>query len=399
MNAVAAVLIFATTPSSQPASQPASQGDALAKPKPPLVQAALGHGIVFSMGKEVFELKLRARIQVRFTHVEPGPGSSARKIDEFSIRRARIQLEGVFLSDFKLRIQLGLAPRDMESDAPNPLRDAQISYTRLRDLSVRVGQGKVQFDRHRLTSSSSIIFPERADVMTELTLDRDVGAELYSNDLFGLGGRLAYALGVWGGDGRNRFAPNAGLLYSLRLQALPFGDFDVMPEGDHGRERRFRMALGLAGARNENTVRALSTTGSFFRLGGFSYWHATADVMLKWRGFYFLGAWFLRVADQASRTGEVNGAEVTEWSRSATGVLAQASMMTCDYFELMARYGYVHPLGVTDPALARQHQIGGGMTFYSGNSHNLKLTAEYDFTANERLVGKHQVRVQTQLYF
>jgi len=351
------------------------------------------------MGKDVFELGLRARIQFRFSHTEPGADGASTRTNEFIIRRARIQLDGTFLTDFKLKMQLGLAPRDMEADAPNPLRDAQISYTRLRDLSVRLGQGKVQFDRHRLTSSSALIFPERADVMTELTLDRDVGAELYSNDLFGLSGRLSYALGVWGGDGRNRFAPNSGLLYAARVQVLPFGDFDVMPEGDHTRDRRFRMAIGLAGARNVDTVRTRSTTGSFFKLGGFSYWHATADLVMKWRGVYLLAAGFMRLADIASRTGTVGNEEVTEWSRSALGAFAQAAVMTCDYFELMARYGFLEPFGLTDPNLLQAHQLGGGMNFYTGAGHNLKLSVEYDFAGNARFVGTHTVRVQAQMYF
>ncbi|MCC6809786.1 MAG: hypothetical protein IT381_20320 [Deltaproteobacteria bacterium] len=398
---VAAASEPVSLPASETASMPASPTAVTpaAPTKPPLVSASFGHGIVFSLGKEIFELKLRARIQVRFSHVEPGRGSTATKIDEFMIRRARIFMEGVFLKDFKLRMQLGLAPRDMESDAPNPLRDAQISYTRLRDLSIRLGQGKVQFDRHRMTSSARIIFPERADVMTELTLDRDIGAEIYSDDLFGAGGRFAYAFGVWGGDGRNRFAPNAGLLYSLRLQISPFGSFDDA-EGDHTRERRLRMAIGLAGARNNATIRTLSTTGAFYRLpGGFSHWHATADVVVKVAGFYFLGAWFLRVADEGARSGNLHGVRVTEYSRSATGMLAQAAMMTCEYFELIARYGYLHPLGSGDPALKVMHQFAGGMNFYTGASHNLKLTVDYDFAGDERLVGRHTVRLQAQMYF
>lgn len=377
-----------TDPNGDPVHPPAAEDH---------IEAKFGKGVTFQSGAGDLRLQLRGRIQPRFTSSIPEGGDAT---NEMIIRRARLAFNGRFLDAWELYLQLGLSNQDNEADNYNPLRDATITYAGLRDLVVRAGQMKVPFDRQRVTSSSALEFADRSIVVTELTLDRDVGVQFFSEDLFGLDGVLGYNLGIFGGDGRNRRAENAGMMWVARLWMSPFGAFDPQVEADFDRKQGFRLALGAAAAQNFQSVRTRSTSAGTFDYSTFDYTHLTADLTIKYRGLFWLSEFIYREADRPSNTVDVDGEEITEFSRSGWGFFTQAGYLWTDHLETAARYGELRPLPPTDPAFTGQREIGGAVSWYF-LKHDLKITADYFYLPpiDGPAAPTHQIRLQSQLYF
>jgi len=378
------------------AAAPPTATSAEPRPKNPsaTVEAEWGEGVTMKAGD--FSLQLRGRVQARAEAIVPTPESTTNRINQLLIRRARLSLVARYTEDWTMLVQLAFATLDMEPDAPNVLRDAHLTWSRLRDLNLRVGQTKVPFGRQRVISSGAQQMVDRSIVVAELNLDRDVGILLRSDDLFGLGGRLAYTLGVMGGDGRNRLGTNVGLLYVARVQVNPFGRFDDLVAGDLERLERPRLSIGLAAARNVATVRPRSTIGTTYRNGSLTYDHLAADLLFKWRGFSLEAETLLRHAEQPNLV----GATTTEWARAGWGYYLQAGYSPLDAFEVSARWGQLTPFAGTDPSFKEQRELGVGFGWYP-KQHNLKLQGDlFWLPVGPRFdVGAWQVRAQLQLAF
>jgi len=367
---------------------------------PVTARVGLGSGLTVRTADERFTLTLRVRAQTRMTWRSAEDEAVDDDSAGFELRRLRLLVTGNFLGPhWRYYVQLGFSNQDTEPDLRLPVRDAWIQWTGLRDLSMRLGQGKVPFNRQRVNSSSALSMVDRAIAGGELNLDRDVGFTLFSDDLFGLGRRLGYRLGVFGGDGRNRLATNTGLLYVARLQFSPFGGFDEGPETDLTRDRRLRINLGVAAGYNAESVRARSTTAETYRLGGFDQRHAEVDLMVKWRGLSLLAECLWRTAATPTRLGvDANGAQVTERARDAWGYFAQVGYAFTTYLDAQVRWGELFPIGAGSP-VARSRELGASVGWYP-YGHDLKLQMDYFRLSTEDLaVGRHQVRVQAQLFF
>ena len=355
------------------------------------VTARFGEGVTVTSGD--VKLNVRGRVQVQALSVFPTDGSTAVRQNTIFVRRARLSVKGEFPWHLSMNLQLAFANQDMEADAPNVLRDFNVQWAPFRDLSFRLGQMKVPFDVQRVVSSSALQFVDRSTVTAELNLDRDVGLVVHSEDLFGLGGRLRYALGVFGGDGRNRIGTNVGLLFGGRIRYSPLGPFDDRLEGDPDRDSKFRIAFGAGAARNTATNRPRSTTGAPFRFANFNYTHATGDLHVKWHGLSLLSEIYWRQAD----TNSVTQGEVTEFSRSGWGWFTQVGGYITPWLELAARYGDTQPLGATDPTFNHLREVGGTINLMF-LQHDLKLQTDL-FWVDEAGKGRVQLRIQAQVFF
>jgi len=255
-------------------------------PTPP-VSAEWGRGLLFHSDDDLFSMQIRGRMQIQ-GFVESGVSSSDPASADFMIRRGRLLFRGHLLdANLEYYVQLGMAPRDMDPDPLIPVPVAQLAWTGLRDLSIRAGVMKIPFSRERVISSSALQLVDRSIVNAELAVDRDNGIQLYSNDLFGLGGYLGYQLGIFGGDGRLRVNNDLGLLYVARVQVQPFGRFDdQLSEADLTRQERVRLSIGAGFAYNGDTNRRRRTTTDFYRAPPtrFSYMHAAAHPSLQYAG-------------------------------------------------------------------------------------------------------------------
>jgi phosphate-selective porin OprO and OprP len=365
------------------------------------VRAALGEGMTAESRDGSSLLNIRARMQVRATHTSASPHGDPPSTG-FMIRRARLVFQGhVFSRDWEYYLQLGFSNLDMEPDLRIPLRDAAVTWTRLRDFNIRAGQMKVPFDRQRVISSSALMFADRSIVTQELNLDRDVGVQALSRDLFGLDHRLGYQVGVFGGDGRNRIAREPGVLVVGRIQVSPFGgnfdEFDDYSESVPERPDTPKLAIGGGVAYNRNSNRSLSTFGQVYRLARFDHLHGETDLIFKWRGWSMQAQWLYRKADRESESGIVDGEEIIEHSRSGWGWFAQGGYQFPFFLELSTRYGELYPLGPT--AIELRRELGPGISYYF-QEHALKLQADYFYLFGPDIQeGRHEARIQMQLFF
>ncbi len=391
MHAVSALFIVAIAATTAVAdSEPVAESETVAK---------LGKGVAFTSADGENKLSLRARLQLRATQFSADDGEPP-EVTEFQARRIRLQLQGhVRGGDVTYYLQLGFSNGDTEPDLRLPLRDAYLTLTLLRDLNVRGGQMKVPFGRQRVVSSSALQMVERSIVTGELNLDRDVGVQVLSEDLGGLDGRLAYSLGVFSGDGRNRLASEPGVLFVGRFVVRPMGGFDDTIEGDHDREPAPKLAIAIGAAHNNNTNRERSTFNTPYAFALFDYWHAGADLVFKYSGLSVVSELMYRKSPTTS-VSQMNpdGTVDREYARNVWGYYAQAGYLLTRCAEITARFGELRPRGSTDPELeATSREVGGGFNWYF-EKHDLKLQTDYFYLSADG-GGRHQARVQMQLYF
>lgn len=360
-----------------------------------------GQGFTLTSADERFSATLRARGQIRDTLTASGSPTN-----ELNVKTLRVYLSGHLMTrDLRYWVQLGLGGNDFEAGSSSPILDFWVEYVRLRDVNIRVGQFFVPFDRARTIREFALHLVDRPQVVSELSLDRDLGLMISSADLFGSRGVLAYQLGIFGGKGRNRFGGGAlGFLYVLRLSVRPFGAFDDDQEDDLLRLHRPRLMLGVGGAYNQNTDRQRSTTGTTLTLGTPDYLHAAADAVFKYAGFSLLAEVLYRQARTDFYDGMKDAKMVREWSRSAWGYLVQAGMMLGRRFEVTARWESLSARGDTDPALltlvqTQGHQLGGGLNLYL-NGHLFKVQTDYFYQFGDDMgSGRHVVRLQLDATF
>jgi len=366
-----------------------------------LVSGKLGKGVDFASRDKSWRFNLRARMQLRFTQFSQDDGEPP-EVTEFQARRIRLLVSGhVMRGDLTYYLQLGFSNGDTESDLRLPLRDAYLTYTKLRDLNIRGGQMKVPFGRQRVNSSSALQMADRSMVVGELNLDRDAGVQVLSEDFLGLDGVLGYNVGVFSGDGRNRVASEPGVLVVGRISVRPFGAFDDLVEGDHEYSEEPRLALAVAAAHNNNTNRQRSTFQTPYTFARFDYTHLTADAAFKYRGLSVVSELIYRRAsrstvEQLDEMGEIE----REVARNAWGYYAQAGVLATTNLEITGRYGELRPRGTTTADLAEvQREAGGGLNWYF-QKHDLKLQSDYFYLFGPEVgQGRHQVRVQMQMYF
>jgi phosphate-selective porin OprO and OprP len=397
----------ALTVSSPPTASigPAASATTQTTAQPDFVIAA-GKGLLLTSADKKFQIGVRSRVQLRET---------LQKTDELTqlesqVRTLRVGIAGYALvPELKYLIQFAFGANDFETGNSSPIFDAFVEYTKARDLNVRVGQFFVPFDRARTIREFALQFVDRQGVVRELTLDRDVGIMLSSQDLFGWQSRLAYHLFVGGGDGKNRVADlknkygpqTPGVLVVGRLIARPFGAFDDDQEGDVTRSATPHLALGVAAAYNISSDRDHSTYGNTYTLGTFNYKHAAADLVFKWRGFSLLTEVLYRKANTETHTGTVAMQPVTERSRSGYGYFAQAGQMVTSKLEIAVRG---EKLWGTDRALKQVakltgRQVGGGLNLYL-NGHSFKLQTDYFYVFGDDFSkGGHVARLQLDASF
>lgn len=371
-----------------------AEAQATAMANPPVVDAGFGRGVTIRTADDQMSLNIRGRVQVRNTMADTEDDDRV-GTSEFLVRRMRLVFQGNAMGPaLTYYFQLSFANLDNEPDLRLPLRDAYVTWAPTRDVNVRVGQMKVPFARQRVVSSSALQMVDRSLVTTELNLDRDVGVQLFSRNLFGLGGRLGYAVGLFGGEGRNRLGRDFGYLYSARLEAWPFGQFDDIVEADIARSPKPRLAIGAGVGYNQRTNRARSTLADTFLAGDVNYRHAGADLIFKKSGFSVISELMYRRAAEelASSTG-------TALSRSGWGAYVQAGQMLTSRVEVNGRLGHLMPYAGTSPTFEETEEAGVGLGYYP-RAHNLKVQGDYfQLRTGGPARLSHQVRLQLQLFF
>ncbi len=380
-----------------------------------------GKGFFVGTKDERFTLRVHGRIQVRYDIDHPGNGGNTHQT--LQIRRARVVLGGnVFSKYVHYYLQLGFSPRDQIAGVPNeagsmrrtPLRDARLEFDRLRDLTIWAGQMKVPFSRQRVVSSSSLNMVDRAIANDEFQLDRDIGVQVLSKDVAGLGW-LGYNAGVFLGEGRNVYEQSDfGMLYVARLEATPLGKFEDYSESDLERNEKPKLAIGAAYAFQNKSHYTNGTWGDPPADRGTSDVHnATADAVLKYRGLSVQTAFHWRQSTHRRSGGAVDEETMmpiaTALPRDGVGWFGQVGWVVPKIpLEIVGRYGLVRNiLGSDDSALVWRDEAGGGLNYYFVG-HWLKLQLDYfrlwgkdqgPTYASAARHGNDRIRLQVQVSF
>ncbi len=367
-----------------------------------------GFTITSDDGESLINIRLRAQFRATNKIV---PEDKNKEGTSFEIRRLRMINRGKIKGDeWQYNVQFGFAERDQELDKDVPLRDAILTYNGFDRIKFSFGQMKVPFNRQRLISSGALQLVDRSIVNAELNLDRDVGIQAFTNDLFGLSNFIGLNIGVFGGKGRNRTNQGSGLLTVAKLNFYPFGNFqknrlagvddELLAESDFAREKKPKIAIGIGGAYNRNTNRDQSTFGTQYTFAKFDYTHSVADFMIKWMGFTFLSELISRQANLPYMERNLNKQLQREYSKSIYGYFFQTSYLFTNNWEITARWGETKPWDGTNPNVKYGREAGGGISYYF-SKHNLKWQADYfKLNGDPALnIGSYEIRTQLQLFY
>ncbi len=369
-----------------------------------------------------FALTTRLRVQLLQEVIAPRQGELEQV---FQLRRARVQFKGhTFGEHNNFNVELAFSPRDLGMDADGvihntPLLSWFIELDHLRDLSFRAGQYKIPYSRQRVVSSADLQLVDRAIANGEFNHDRDIGFDVYSEDLFGLDGALRYFVGVYMGEGRDfgntNATPDLKLHYLGRVEVLPMGAFKDYVEADLDREPTPKLSLGAAYAFHHRAQRLQGVLGDAPSDGGTTNYHsATADYVFKLRGFSSTGELYWRKGRRFGAEPEAGATEPVEpvpmtAPRDGVGWFVQAGYLFPGVpIEVAARYSGVRGVGERDPgdlrttkgftSLSRRDSVGGGVSYYF-DGHPMKLQADYFniWDEGDPTNGENVVRVQVQV--
>lgn len=406
-------------PQTEPATYPRPQGERARMAERPIGRHASytpGKGVTIATADRRFSLTTNLGLQFLYTYTDrwPTPAGQPRGTNSFEVRRARLFFSGNAISEhLHYYTQLQFAPRDLGLGdgqiRQSPVFLAWVAFDRLRDLVPQVGFFFIPYSRQRVQPVLKLQFPEFSLASAEFGLERDVGVDLGSRDLGGLG-KLRYHVGAYMGDGTEFARANdTGFTYVGRLEVLPLGDFDDYVDGDHMRRRRPALSIGAGYAYSDRDHRNRAIAGAAPTDGGTTSAHnATLDVMVKIAGVSILAdGWF--------RHGRRNYGDATvvagdgslepaprERARNGVGWTAQAGwLLPRVAVEVAARYSAVRGIG-SRTSLADADEVGPGLSYYFAE-HAAKLQFDYGHgwvhTAGSPTMRSDRLRLQLTVGF
>jgi len=377
-----------------------------------------GKGLEVASADKRFALTLYTLTQlqtiVRHTPAQPGVDGAAdtpaHNDLQVVLRRARIVLSGnIFTPHIKYKIQLTASPVEMgfRDGVPHrsPILDWTYTFDRLRDFTIQIGQYKVPYNHERMLRISGLHLIDRSAANNEFTLDRDIGLDIRSKDVGGLG-RLRYYAGIYLGDGIARFGPtDPGLMYTARVELLPFGLYEDLAQSDHERNRYAKMLVGAAYAyvdRDPNDTHGFN--GAAPADGGKTNTHnATVDLNFRIAGFSIEGALFWRKGKRLPGDAtDADGVPIpTVAPRNGQGYFVQAGYLLPRLpFEVGTRWGQIRPIGhPSQTSLRLLDELGGAVTYVFARE-SIKVQFDYTHLWNSDIrLGTGQARLQFQATF
>ncbi len=328
------------------------------------------------------------------------------------LRRARLQFGGhMWSEDVAYKLEFAFSARDLAFKngvaTKTPVLSWLIDFKHWRDLSVRVGQFKLGFNRQRLLSSGSQQMVDRSIGNGEFNIDRDIGFELFSKDLLGLG-YLKYRLGVYMGEGRDAYQPsNFDMMGLARLEWLPFGikvagkTWKDYAEADLSRSPSPRLAMGAAYAYFKDARKDRGNRGNMPADGGTTnIGVAEFDLIYKQSGCSVMAEIYHRQGERfaGSELTELGDAIATTAPRNGFGWFAQGGcLLPGQPIEFAGRYSEVKPLGgASKSTLKAGYEAGAAVSWYI-EGHAMKLQADFFRLWGKTGAGEADNRFRLQL--
>ncbi len=365
-----------------------------------------GTGLIIGSKDGLFSVGTRVRVQVRGA-VANESGSSAEM--GILLRRARLQFKGhSFGKHNKFKAEFAFSPRDLrlkEIDGNNLVRETPLltwymEFDQNPNATIRVGQYKIPYSRQRVISSGNLQMVDRSIANGEFNLDRDIGLDIRSKDLFGLG-KFKYYAGVYNGEGRSAFGfGSSDLMYLARVEYLPFGLFKDYSEGDFERLSRPGLSIGAAYsyAKNAEGTR-VNRNGAPADGGTTDVQGANVDMTFKYKGFAASGELFWRDGSRNPANGATETDPDFEFGRNGIGWFAQAGyLLPKQIIEVTGRYGQILP--ADESSLTQKSEAGLAFSYYAAQ-HPFKIQGDIFqlWDESEFADGETRARVQMQYSF
>jgi phosphate-selective porin OprO/OprP len=381
----------------------------------------LGKGIKFGYDrglytqfKDKFRLKIRIRIQARFTDSQfnsayntfgdaknypavssAGVISATRHAEDlafFGVHRTRLVFEGfAFSPDINYFVQFRNDTADStnqlgSSRSTTQLYDTYLTFKQIHWANLRIGQYRTHFGRQEFFSSALMQFVDRgfvAEAFVPNVIDRrDQGVTVFSDQAKY---PVNYAFGVFNGVGINlnklglSTPGNANeLMYVGRITADILGK-PGYPEGDLGYALFPQVAIGASygynGGLQTSTTGPGSNTqvstaiaslgnGRLLNQGTVDIGTAGLDFVLKYRGFSLQAEGFVRNVDTHDHSKRIG---------NAMGYYVQAGyFLVPKTIEVVGRYNAMDP----DTRLGHDlitSAVGGLNWYLSGHEHKLQF--------------------------
>ncbi|MGV7221934.1 MAG: porin [Nitrospinales bacterium] len=177
----------------------------------------------------LFSTKLVWRAQMRYTNPNRSDprslGNFTTRMDSsnFEARRLRMKIGGHgYKKWIKYYFEVDLQPSrdfdDSSSASSTRVIDYRLTLQPIKEIGLRVGQWKINYNRERVDSSGRQTFVERSIVNRVFTIDRQLGAMVQGRLFKGTPADLRYYAGMFNGEGRSVNNPSTDLLYMGRLQ-------------------------------------------------------------------------------------------------------------------------------------------------------------------------------------
>ncbi len=345
------------------------------------------HGTTFEFDNAL--IKIENRLQFRFTDEFPPdtlqlPGTEAPGDSKpsFKIRRAKTELAGWLVwKELTYEFQVGWAGSDSGQSSGTTfsgLEDAFLNWdiSKRGVFAVRGGQFKVPFGRQEYTSSEKQEFVDRSILSGEFTKGRDVGVQVGGAVA---AGKLAYALGAFNGNGRNKPTNDNGKLqWDARVTLQPFGDVGYS-EADF--ESKDHPLLALEAELEHNDLHGITNANDFKdRTIG-------ADGVFKYKGLFAFAEYFWR-----ERTPETGAAFGSNGYHLQAGYFLKRNRL-----EVALRWASWDP---TDAVSGNDlTELAGALNYYL-RQHKLKVSGDFrKLEAKGRGETAHELRLQTQFVF
>lgn len=345
---------------------------------PEKIDMVLKDGVTFKHEND-FLMRMRFRVQNRFTLETKKANDSELDSSEFTIRRVRLRFDGNALDPRLLyRLQFSFTRGDQDWDnakVPNILRDAVVGWRWNPKHTFWFGMAKLPGNRQRTISSSAQQMVDRSIVNATFNIDRDAGVQHFSQ--FGDEQPLWLKLAISNGEGRNQPNQNASLATTARLEWYPLGKFNDDGdnfEADLFREPKPRLGLAVGHSANQQTSRTAGQLGKDLPDNTFrSLESRFADLFFKYRGFSFSSEW-------AKRTSANPMVSEDLFIYVGEGLNVQTGYVFESNWEPSLRWSIIRPEKDIYTLAQQQNQYTVGLSKYIKN-HVVKV--QTDLTYNE----------------
>lgn len=370
-----------------------------------------------------WQTNLQWRAQMRFTSPSTGDPRQLSSFSDdtsntFQARRLRMKVGGhgfrpwlgyYFEADWQPTRDSG----DESAAASTRLIDWRITVDKYKEIGLRLGQWKIDYNRERVDSSGRQQFVERSISNRVFTIDRQVGVQLRGHLFEGTPADMRYYAGVFTGEGRGVSNDDKDLMYAGRLQWNFLGRDLALKQTDVEYTEKPTGSFSAGAASNTGRCTRWSS-GGCGNLDGFdrpvlamdgqyeiNQW--TQGSAFKWRGFSWQQEFHRKTVDDT----------VNNTSSDLTGGYVQSGYFfhhlipaVPKQLELAVRYSYVEEPNRTDLQLEnkREEFTIGANWFLFGVGHNNKITADFshltldDSFANQD-VSENRFRVQYDVSF